>query len=152
MSIPISLAKLLNVGSDLEWNGKTYKLTEANIAQHAEFSTWVEMRAWDAIERRQMHSPNQATYSASVSELNASIAAGEYEWGGVPVMRATRTFAGQKQLVVIVLRSNYPELMDEEIDAMYTAKHKEIAKRIEEITADPKVLSELVESSLTGGK
>lgn len=152
MSLPISLAKLLNVGSELKWNGKTYLLSEATIAQQAEFSTWVEMRAWDAIERRQMNSPNKEILSESVHELNAAIAAGEYEWGGAPVMRATRTYAGQKQLVVIVLRSNYPELTDDEIEAMYDAKRSEIEKRISEIASDPLALSELVASSPTGGK
>lgn len=152
MSLPISLAKLLNVGSELKWNGKTYLLSEATIAQQAEFATWVEMRAWDAIGRRQMNSPNKETYSASVHELNAAIAAGEYEWGGAPVMRATRTYVGQKQLVVIVLRNKYPELTDDEIEAMYAAKHKEIEKRISEIASDPLMLSELVASSQTGGK
>lgn len=152
MSLPTSLAKLLNVGADFTYNGKTYKLTEATIPQCAEFSTWVEMRAWDAIERRQLNSPNTEMYLASVRELNAAIAAGEYEWGGAPVMRATRTYAGQKQLVIIVMRANHPELMDEEIEAMYTAKHKELEKRIAEITADPLALSELVASFQTGGK
>lgn len=152
MNLPISLAKLLNVGADFQWQGKTYQLKEATLAQCAEFATWVEMRAWDAVERRQMNSPNMETYSASVRELNASIASGEYEWGGVAVMRATRTFTGQKQLVLIVMRSNYQELTDDEIEVMYREKHKQIEKRISEIVADPLVLSELVASFQTGGK
>lgn len=144
MSTHTKLAELLNTGRKFTHDGKEYTLKTATIKQRAEFATWLENRAWETIERRQLNGASDQTVKEQRSELVNAIAAGKYEWGGEVAVASVQSVVGAAQLMFIVLKDEHSEITEEIVLAMMEAKHREIQAFAAEHLTDPKVLSELV--------
>jgi hypothetical protein len=97
----VSLADLLSVESEVELDGKTYKLRPPNLLEQGKFQRWLEQRARESIDR--------ATYLDDSSRLrqqnliSTDIAAGEYEWGSMVCVKALQTPTGVAKLLEIIL-------------------------------------------------
>lgn len=142
----VKLAKMLNISPDYTFQGKVYHIKDATIKQRAEFATWVEQRAFEALDRIVLNDETGSRAAAlreMRSDLIAEIAAGKYEWGGKPVLEAVETRVGQIQLLYILLKADNPEVVYPIAEAMFNERQADVARRIEEAFNDPKVLSEL---------
>jgi hypothetical protein len=142
------LRELLNVPKTFEFNGKKYSLAEANIEQRGEFAAWVENNAVEYIYRMQLNDSEgrfQDFVDKALDKHVKSVAAGEFEWGGDTVLKATQTFAGQSYLLYILLKKDNPEVTEEIANVMLENKYKEVAKIIKEAFDDPKLSAELAE-------
>ena len=148
MNPAASLSAMLNVNADFEYNGKVYKLQEANLEQRTAFAAWVKDQAWKEIERLEACGVSPKLLEMQVKSYNHSVAAQDFEWGGAPVLAAANSLEGQKYLTFLVLRENHQEITELDVEEMFKAKRKELEQRINEVSADPKGLSAMVASLL----
>lgn len=130
-----ALNDLLNTPKELKYKGVTYFLKQPDQDQQAQYGAWLEQRARDSVGRAVDVSPErQERLDAGVT---ASIAAGEYEWGGEICNRALRTPSGFAKLVEILLADQavtYPMAVE-----MVNEQLKELAAALlQKATSDPK--------------
>lgn len=141
-----SLQKILNLGSDIEYEGKTYSIPAADIVQEGRFGTWVEKRAWQALERSAVNGEwTEERARAASSSLLGDIAAGKYDWGGEYCVAALQSLAGQAAILHIVLGQTHPEVTEEFAKKLAQAKAMQIGKWVEEQLSDSKSFAGLVD-------
>ena len=142
------LSDMLNIRKTFSFEGRDYDLDEADIQQRGEFAAWVEERALEYIYRAQLNDI-EGRFSKMIEMMLdkhvKAVAAGQYEWGGEPVLEATKTMEGQCKLLHILLKRNHPEITEEIAKHMMEQKYKEVAEKVREAFTDPKLSSELAD-------
>lgn len=98
----MSLADMLNSPTEVEFEGKTYRLRQPTLVEMGEFQRWLEQRAYDAIERRTYQDPAQQDRDRR--NLNNDVAAGVFEWGSEVAAAACQTPAGITRVFQLILR------------------------------------------------
>lgn len=140
------LQQVLNIGSDIEYEGKAYTIPKADLMQSARFGTWVERRAWQALERSAVNGEwSEERARAASSSLLGDIAAGKYEWGGEYCLSAMQSHAGQAMILYIVLSETHPEVTEEFAKKLALAKAMQISKWVEEQLQDSKQFAGLAD-------
>lgn len=144
------LAELLNVPTTYLFEGKTYKIAEANITQRAEFSQFVLDAANDYAETGLKRGRSQEWYEATLKGIAADKAAQKFEFDGEYCLAAMKQPSGQVMYLYIMLRDEYPEVTYEIAKRMHEAKIREVVESLEKVRSDPKALRGLADL-LAGG-
>lgn len=139
------LAELLNVPTTYSFDGKTYKLKEANLTQRAEYSQFVLDAANDYAETGLKRGRSQSWYEATLKGIASDVAARKYEFDGEHCLAAMKQPAGQIMYLYIMLRDEYPALTIDIVTEMHKAKLKEVESAIEKVRNDPKALRGLAD-------
>src|SRR4051794_13270063 len=95
-----TLADLLSVETDLELDGKTYKVRPPTLLEQGRFQRWLEQRAREAIDRAVYK--DEASRDRCHNLITQDVAAGVYEWGGELCVKALQTEAGVVRLLELV--------------------------------------------------
>jgi hypothetical protein len=95
-----SLADLLNAPSDIEFEGKTYKLREPTLIECGRFQRWLESEA-RASAAAAVELP-EADRRQLLKDVNAEIAAKRYAYGGAVCVECLQTPDGLAKLLSIV--------------------------------------------------
>lgn len=126
----IDLAGLYGVGPLVTFEGEELAFTPLDFEAQAQFSRWLERRAWEAQRRAEANqTSDQAARSAAA--LLGDIAAGEYAFGGNVASKAVWTRAGMAQLFLLSLRPKHPEIDPETIGRFIDHLHAEAVERKE---------------------
>lgn len=139
------LAELLNVPTTYVFNGKTYKIAEANLVQRAEFSQAVLDAANDYAETGLKRGRSQAWYEATLKGIAADVAAKKYDFEGENCLAAMKQVSGQVLYLYIMLRDENPEMTMELAAEMHKAKIAEVMQSLEKVRSDPKALRGLAD-------
>jgi hypothetical protein len=98
----MSLADLLNAPTEIELDGKVWKLREPTLLEQATFQRHLETRAREAAGRA-TDIPDEDRRQL-LRDVNADIAAGVYDFGGPVCVQALQTPTGLAKLIHIILR------------------------------------------------
>lgn len=128
---PDSLASILNVGDDFEYNGRTYKVKELSFIRQAEFSQWLKNNAKSEIERSVDLS--EETKREMYSTLMQDIAAKKYEYYSKLAVECMRTPEGAAYALYLGLKDEHPTLEPHEAREMYFKKLNEVSKLVYEV-------------------
>ena len=96
-------AHALGIGPEIEFRGRKYRLTPWTLEMTALFETWLEARAFDAVERTRGTVPED-TYQRRLDSVNRLIAAGEFAMGSVAAANAAASLHGLKYSTYLMLR------------------------------------------------
>lgn len=97
----VTIADLLNAPTEMELDGKVYKLRQPTLLEGALFQRWIEQRARESAGRA-IDLPEEDRRQL-LRDVNADIAAGLYCWEGPVCCQALQTPVGMAKLIAIVL-------------------------------------------------
>lgn len=130
---------LLKVGSTFSHNGKSYPVRKSTQYEQAVFSRWLEQRAKEAAARS--NDLPAEVQDKLIRNLNADIAACEYEFGSPAYTAAViRPFGLAKMLSIMLQKDGHEEVTHEVALEMVLDKYAEIAGEVlGRAKDDPKV-------------
>ncbi len=119
----------LNIGTEIEHDGKRYAVTQMTFEQQGRFSLWVEQNALAFLNRsRTMMKPDE--YREALGQLTRDVAAQRYEFGSPACLAALQTPRGAQYALYLVLNGNDRSVTEELAAAIFTAKCEEVAAAI----------------------
>lgn len=127
----------------VEYKGKTYKLAPMTVEIMAQWESYLEGRAWQALDRsKNFREP--ADYQKAARDLEADIVAGKYGFFSEVSMEAQQGFQsggvfspGYRQMAYLRLKINHPEVDDKFIWDMTEDKAEEIMAKMRTMDTDP---------------
>lgn len=120
-----TLADLFGVPTEIEFEGKTYPLRQANLLEQAKFGRWLERRALEAAARAtDLPEDVQERLFRAVTR---DIAAGVYEMNSAAGAEALATPVGRAKLLHLILSSEHPEVTEEVAARMLDREQRKIA-------------------------
>ena len=139
----MTLADVLNSATEYTFDGKTYKVREPTVMEQGEWQRWMEMLAFEAIERNLELSDERKDRALAHHYKNCS--AGDYEWGSELCVRRLQTVTGLAKLMSIVLRD---QGLTEEMAHKWADTHFKqcVAMLIKASRDDPKELRAVLAS------
>jgi hypothetical protein len=138
----VSLADLLGTPSEIEFEGKTYKLREPTNFEQARFTKWLHDRARN--DAAQADGPDGFA-DRYLAVVNRNITTCVYEWGGEASVAAILTPAGMTKLLAVIIGADDPDFTEETAARMSDRKLKEAAAKIlGEARTDPKAMGQLL--------
>ncbi len=127
----------LGLPSEHQYKGKTYKISPINYEMQAIFETWVQKRAWDAIDR----SPVTHEVKREMrTDLVSAIAGGEYDFGSQVMADASASIDGRSQLLYLMMKPNHandPEVTPQFCQQICEEELEQIIMKMNEVTFDP---------------
>lgn len=97
----MNLTDILNAPTELEFEGRVYKLRQPTLMEQAVFARWLEQRARDAAGRAVELTEDDRRQL--LRDVNADIASGVYDWGGEACVRSLRSPSGLAKLLAVIL-------------------------------------------------
>lgn len=126
---------------------------ELSRGQEILFSRWLEKRARADAFRAAEEMPSDAA-DRYMERCQRQIAAGVYEWGSLASVEASRTPAGQKYIIYLMLLDEHPDMTEELAERIYLEGQKQLVailtKQVED--ADPKTIALLRKLLNIGGE
>lgn len=136
----MTIADLLGVASELEFDGKTYALKPPNLIQQAKFSRRLEKRARDAALRAT--DLPEADADRLLRAVVRDIGAGYWEVDSPGYVEALQTPDGMAYMLHLTLHEDHKEVTEVVARKMVDKAMKEIAAVLmREAGHDPKILS-----------
>lgn len=117
----MDLKGALGLGPEFTFEGQTYKLAPLQIQHYAQFSAWLERRAFEAVERAQaVLAP--AAFDAALARVTRDCATGVYDYGTDTYAAAVVSPPGFKRLLLYALQVHQPQLDEEFVERLVAAK------------------------------
>ncbi len=117
-------AELLNLPVEFPHDGKTYKSRRLDIAEIAEFCSWLEQKATEKAWYGTANLPPEAR--SAVLEANAvTLGSGSFRVGGSGYLHALTQPEPGAYLLYLGLRNEHPDLTLDDCAAMFLAKYEE---------------------------
>jgi len=136
------LSDLFNTPSEIEFEGKAYKLRKPTQFEESRFTTWLEDRARADAARATGPDGFAERYMAVV---NKNIACLTYAWGGAAAVEALLTPAGMTKMLQIIIAADDPEFTEDVAARMADRKLRESAAKIlGAAQSDPKGVRQLL--------
>lgn len=133
----MDLATLLNACSEIEFEGKAYRLRQPTLLEEAEFQRYLEQAAHDSIERRTYAEPEQR--EKAHNSLTRDCAEGYYEAGSEGYVRAVSNPKRLPRLIAIICREQ--GMTPAIAERMVAAEMKKIAAAlVSRSTSDPNLI------------
>ncbi len=128
--------RLLGVGSEIEFEGKTYTMAPLTYELQAKYVAWLKKRAVMSIKEQREYLTDEE-YKEKMDNVDRNMAAGVYGFGGKVCVDSVRSMDGLKELVRLTLAKNYPEVNHEFIDRLFETKMEEATANIKRDNANP---------------
>jgi len=131
-------AHALGIGPDIEFRGHKYRLTPWTLEMTALFETWLEARAFDAVERTFGTVPEDV-YRRRLDSVNRLIAAGELQMGSESSVKMAASLAGLKYSTYLMLKAANPDVTERLVEDMFTEVQAQVLAKLEaaKAPADP---------------
>jgi hypothetical protein len=134
-----SIADLLGVGSEITFEGVTYKLTRPTLLEQAKFSQWLRDRAKAEAARGDVpEDAREGLYRAAIRD----VAEGYYDVDSPGYVVALQRPSGLAKLLHIILQRDHPTLDEGTVQRMMEDGLKEqFVAIVAAETDDPKALA-----------
>jgi hypothetical protein len=131
-------AHALGIGPEIEFRGRKYRLTPWTLEMTALFQTWLEGRAFDAVERTR-GTVSEDVYRRRLDSVNRLIAAGEFEMGSEAAAKVAGSLAGLKYSTYLMLRHANPDVTERLVEDIFAEAGDQILAKLEaaKAPADP---------------
>jgi hypothetical protein len=131
-------AHALGIGPEIEFRGRKYRLTPWTLEMTALFETWLEARAFDAVERTRGTVPEEV-YLRRLDSVNRLIVGGEFAMGSNAASVAAGSLAGLKYSTYLMLRACSPDVTERLVEDMFTEAQGQVLAKLEaaKAPADP---------------
>jgi hypothetical protein len=131
-------AHALGIGPEIEFRGRKYRLTPWTLEMTALFETWLEARAFDAVERTYGTVPEDV-YRRRLDSVNRLIAAGEFQMGSESTVKMAGSLSGLKYSTYLMLKAANPEVTERLVEDMFAEVQGQVLAKLEaaKAPADP---------------
>jgi hypothetical protein len=131
-------AHALGIGPEIEFRGRKYRLTPWTLEMTALFETWLEGRAFDAVERTRGTVAEDA-YRRRLDSVNRLIAAGEFQMGSECAAKAAQSLAGLKYSTHLMLKADNPDVTERLVEDLFADAQAQVLAKLEaaKAPADP---------------
>jgi hypothetical protein len=131
-------AHALGIGPEIEFRGRKYRLTPWTLEMTALFETWLEGRAFDAVERTRGGCPDDV-YQRRLDSVNRLIAAGEFAMGSKAASVAAVSLPGLKYSTYLMLRAASPDVTERLVEDLFAEAQAQVLAKLEaaKAPADP---------------
>lgn len=115
---------------------KDYPLSPLNLDMIAMFERWLENRAFETIEVRKGQIPED-DYERLLSAWIEQCASGRYRWGGPAALSASKSAAGLRFLVFLMLAEKTPGMTPKFAAEIFDNQLDEVRAKMEVVNASP---------------
>jgi hypothetical protein len=131
-------AHALGIGPEIDFRGRKYRLTPWTLEMTALFETWLEGRAFDAVERTYGTVPEDV-YRRRLDSVNRLIAAGEFQMGSDAASKMAASLAGLKFSTYLMLKSGNPDVTERLVEDLFAEAQDQVLAKLEaaKAPADP---------------
>lgn len=123
-------AHALGIGPEVEFRGRKYRLTPWTLEMTALFETWLEGRAFDAVEKTRGTVPEDV-YRRRLDSVNRLIAAGEFQMGSEAAAKAAESLPGLKYSTYLMLRAGNPDVTERLVEDMFADARDQVFAKLE---------------------
>ena len=117
----------------LEVGGRTWKFSPLSIKRVGALEEWAESRVMAKAQERKA-TLDREDYLALLSSINEACAAKEYAYNSEFTQRLLRkTFEGQVQFVLALLRPNHPDVTTEDVEVLLVDHADELNAAVERL-------------------
>lgn len=130
--------KVLGMGSEIEFEGKTWRMAPFTYEIQALYSAWLKKRAVMGVKEQRAYLSDEE-YNAKMDKVDQNIAAGVYGFGGEVCVKSSQSMDGLKELLYITLHKNHPDVDRAFIDRLFMDKliQAEALAAIQRANSDP---------------
>jgi hypothetical protein len=131
-------AHALGIGPEVDFRGRKYRLTPWTLEMTALFETWLEARAFDAVEKTFGTVPEDV-YRRRLDSVNRLIAAGEFQMGSESTVKMAASLPGLKYSTYLMLKAANPDVTERLVEDMFTEVQAQVFAKLEaaKAPADP---------------
>jgi hypothetical protein len=122
-------AHALGIGPEVEFRDKKYRLTPWTLEMTALFETWLEGRAFDAVERTRGAVPEDV-YLRRLDSVNRLVAAGEYAMGSEAAAKAAASLPGLKYSAFLMLKAANPDVTERLVEDMFAEVQSQVLAKL----------------------
>lgn len=128
--------RALGGGSELEFDGKVYKLSPWTYKIQSDYERYLEREAYAALKRLRTVMGSEE-FSDQLHRLQQDIAVGAYSFGSELVAKSFTALPHLKQLVYLMMLPNHPEITREVVDKIVDKMFEEILQKVADANVDP---------------
>lgn len=130
--------KVLGMGSEIEFEGKTWRMAPFTYEIQALFSAWLKKRAVMGVKEQRSYLTDEE-YAAKMDKVDQNIAGGVYGFGGEVCVKASQSMDGLKELLYITLHKTHPEVDRDFVERLFNDKlmNAEAMRAIQRANSDP---------------
>lgn len=123
-------------GSELEFEGKVYKLSPWTYKIQASYERYLEKEAFESLKRLKAYLTTEE-YMSQLNRLQQDITVGVYSFGSDQVAKSFTSIPHIKQILFLMIKENHPEITKDLVDKIADKKFDEIMMKLGEANADP---------------
>lgn len=133
--------KVFAKSAEVQFRGKSYKISPISYDLRAEFSCWLKRRAVLEIQAQLDQGwISEESYEAKMDRVDQNMAAGVYSFGGKLSLAAAKSPEGSKEILRLCLvkgNGDAKEFTSEFIDEFLQEKQKEIERALKNANSLP---------------
>jgi hypothetical protein len=129
-------AKSIGIGPSITFKGKSYSLKPWTLEMTCLFESFLEQRAWDAVER-QRGTCTETQFQERLNSVPAMIASGKFSEGSQAYADAAVSLPGMKFGVFLQLKAENPEVSEKLVQEMFSEIGEELWAKVTEANKDP---------------
>ena len=132
------ISRALGLGSTLDHNGKTYTLSPWTYKLQGEFERYIQAAALkDLKDLLAAGALTPAEYDSDRRELRDKILSGELSFGGEYIAKSISQLRHFRKLVLLMLLPTHPEVNEEFVQEIISARLEELYDKVAETNQDP---------------